>query len=200
MKGYYFITDANLSRAGNMNDVQCAVRAGVKVIQYRNKESSTKRLYEEALQLKGLCRNVLFIINDRVDIALAVNADGIHLGQDDMPYEAARRLLGENRIIGVTVHNLEEAMEASGKGADYLGLSPIYPTTTKIDAGESCGIALIKEIKTCCSIPLVAVGGITLDNAPPVIQAGADSLCAISAVVSSDNVKEEIIKFQELFK
>jgi len=200
MKGYYFITDSSLSRAGNISDAKNALKAGVKVIQYRNKYASTKEMFEEALILKKICKDATFLINDRIDIALAVNANGVHIGNDDMPYCLVRKLLGKKKIIGVTVHNVKEAVKAQKMGADYLGVSPIFSTGTKKDAGIPVGIELIKKIKRFVSIPIIAIGGINLFNAPEVIEAGADGLCAISAVVIKPNVKKEIEKFQGLFK
>ncbi len=199
MKGYYFITDSGLSRAGNISDVKQAEACGVEVVQYRNKNAETREMYEEALRLREVCRNSLYLINDRIDIALAVDADGVHLGQSDMPYTAARKMLGPEKIIGITVHNLAEALEAQRLGADYLGVSPIYQTATKADAGKPAGIMLIEEIRAQVDIPLIAIGGINYHNAPAVIKAGADGMCAISAVVAKENVGKEIKKFQELF-
>ena len=200
MKGYYFITDSKLSRAGNFNDVSMAVACGVSVVQYRNKNAKTREMYEEAVRLREICRDTLFLINDRVDIALAVNADGVHLGQSDMPCEAARRLLGDKKIIGITVHNLAEAVQAEGIGADYLGVSPIFQTATKPDAGKPAGISLIEEIRANVDIPLIAIGGIDHSNAIDVIRAGADGLCAISSVVAKEDVSAEIKKFQDSFR
>jgi thiamine-phosphate pyrophosphorylase len=200
VKGYYFITDSSLSRAGNISDVKQAEACSVCAVQYRNKNAETREMYIEAVRLREICRNTLFLINDRIDIALAVDADGVHLGQSDMPYRAARKMLGPEKIIGITVHNLAEAMEAQRSGADYLGVSPIFQTATKSDAGKPSGIALIEEIRAQVDIPLIAIGGIDLGNAPEVIKSGADGLCAISAVVSKESVGEEIRKFQELFK
>lgn len=199
MKGFYFITDANLSRAGNISDVKNALAAGVEVVQYRNKNATTKEMYSEALRLRQMCKNIIFLINDRLDIALGVGADGAHLGRFDLPYKTARRLLGKSKIIGRTVHNLKEAKEAQSQGADYIGVSPIFATRTKPDAGRPCGVELIKRIKKHISIPIIAIGGIDLSNAKEVVQAGADGLCAISSVVRSCNVREEIEKYQELF-
>jgi thiamine-phosphate pyrophosphorylase len=116
MRGYYFITDAGLSRAGNLSDVKNALTAGVTVVQYREKQAPARQMYEEARQLKRLCQETIFLVNDRVDIALAVEADGVHLGQDDLPYEAARRLLGKHKIIGLTVRTLAEALEGRSLG------------------------------------------------------------------------------------
>lgn len=201
IKGYYFITDADLSKRGNISDVKAAIEAGVSVVQYRGKFYNTDQMLEEALLLKEICNDkALFIINDRVGIALSVDADGVHLGQGDMPYETARELLGKDKIIGVTAHDIEEAVLAEKKGADYLGVSPIFSTTTKKDAGSSCGVGLIREIKKHCKIPVAAIGGITLDNAQEVISAGTDAICAISAVVTSEDVQREIEKFKRLFR
>lgn len=200
IKGYYFITDADLSKNGNLSDIKNAIEAGVKVIQYRNKLGNVEHMTEEAKGLKKICEGkALFIINDRVDVALSVGADGVHVGQGDMLYETARKLLGKDKIIGTTVHDLQEAMLAEKKGADYLGVSPVFSTTTKKDAGKPCGVAFIREIKKNCNIPITAIGGINLDNVKEVVDAGADAVCAISAVVTKDNVKEEIEKFQKFF-
>lgn len=202
MRGYYFITDAALSRAGNSSDVKNAAAAGVKVVQYREKQASAKKMLEEARQLREICRpaQVIFLVNDRVDLALSVEADGVHLGQDDLPFALARKLLGKNKIIGITVHNIEEALEGARLGADYLGVSPIFNTSTKIDSGEPGGVGLIREIRKRVALPLIAIGGINLENAREVIRAGADGLCAISAVLTQSEVKAEIEKFQALFR
>ncbi|MFH1854520.1 MAG: thiamine phosphate synthase [Candidatus Omnitrophota bacterium] len=200
IKGYYFITDAELSKRGNLSDVKNAIEAKVTIVQYRSKLDDTDHMLEEAKELKEICKGkALFIINDRVGVALAIDADGVHLGQGDMPYETARELMGKDKIIGVTVHNLKEAILAEKKGADYLGVSPVFSTSTKKDAGEPCGADLIRKIKKHCKIPVTAIGGITLDSAKEVISAGADAICAISAVVTSEDVQKEIKKFQALF-
>jgi thiamine-phosphate pyrophosphorylase len=200
MHGFYFITDAGLSRAGNLSDVREAVAAGVRVVQYRDKRGHPDKLREEARLLRELCREVLFLVNDRVDLALMVDADGVHLGQEDLPYEAARERLGPDKIIGITVHNVREAREAAARGADYLGVSPIFPTRTKADAGAAGGLGLLREIRREVTVPLIAIGGINLGNAREVLRAGADGLCAISAVVTRSQVRAEIAKFQALFQ
>jgi thiamine-phosphate pyrophosphorylase len=199
MKGYYFITDTRLSRAGNTRDVEQALAAGVRVVQHRDKEASAAAMIAEARILRRLCQGALFLINDRVEVALAVAADGVHLGQEDLHYRQARRLLGGRKIIGITVNTVEQALEAASLGADYLGVSPIFATQTKPDAGEPAGLSLLREIRVRVKLPLVAIGGITLDNAPDVIQAGADSLCAISAVVTRPDVRAAIQEFQRHF-
>jgi thiamine-phosphate pyrophosphorylase len=201
MRGYYFITDASISVAGMMSDVKKAVAAGVEIIQYRNKAAETRALYDEARLIKHICSGSgsWLIINDRIDIALAMDADGVHIGQKDMPYLEARRLLGKGKIIGVSVHNVEEAIEAVDLGADYLGVSPIFATATKSDAGQPCGVETLKAIRRACRVPIVAIGGIDLSNVGAVIEAGADMVCAISAVVTKSEVATEIRKFQRGF-
>lgn len=199
LKGYYFITDASLSRAGNLSDVKAALAAGVKVVQYRDKTVCSKKLYEEAAKLREACKKITFLVNDRVDIALAVSADGVHLGAEDMPYKITRKLLGKRKIIGLTVHNVKEAEEAQKIGADYIGLSPIFASKTKTDAGKPIGVEMIKEVRKYISIPVIALGGIDLSNAKAVVGAGADGICAISAVVTKPNVRKEIEKYQALF-
>ena len=200
MRGFYFITDAQLSRAGNYSDVKNALKAKVEVIQYRNKGSGTKEMFEEAFLLRKLCKNALFLVNDRLDIALGVEADGVHLGMSDIPYNIARRILGKKKVIGLTVHSIKEARAAESLGADYLGVGPVFSTGTKPDAGEPLGIGLLSRIKKSVSLPVVAIGGINLKNAKEVVSSGADSLSAISCVVTRKDVKREIGRFQELFR
>jgi thiamine-phosphate pyrophosphorylase len=201
MRGYYFITDPGLSAAGLKSDCQKAVACKVGIIQYRNKEAATRTLYDEALCIKNICMgtSTRLIINDRIDIALAVDADGVHIGQEDMPYHVARNILGKDKTIGVTVHTLEEAKAAQAQGADYLGVSPVFTTATKLDAGKPCGVEGLKAIRHACNVPIVAIGGIDLSNIGPVIEAGADMACAISAVVTKPDVWAEILKFQKEF-
>jgi thiamine-phosphate pyrophosphorylase len=196
----YFITDSRLTGRTVLEDVGSAIRAGVKIIQYREKDLTTREMIDEAGKIGRLCRenDVLFIINDRVDIALAVDTDGVHLGNEDMPYEAARRILGNMKIIGLTVHDVGEAIEAERIGADYIGISPIFETTTKPDAGTPAGIDLIKYIKKTVKIPFVAIGGINQDNIKSVLEAGARSIAVISAIVTKDDVEKECKKFREV--
>jgi len=196
----YFITDSRLTGRTVLEDVGSVIHAGVKIIQYREKDLTTREMIDEAGKISRLCRenDVLFIINDRVDIALAVDADGVHLGNEDMPYEAARRILGNTKIIGLTVHDVGEAIEAERIGADYIGISPIFETTTKPDAGTPAGIDLIKYIKKAVKIPFVAIGGINQDNIKSVLEAGARSIAVISAIVTKDDVEKECKKFREV--
>ena len=198
---FYFITDASLSRKGHVADVSAALDAGCRIVQYREKEKSTAAMIEEALVLKELCQGrAIFLVNDRVDVALAVDADGVHIGQDDMPFMTARRLLGEEKVIGLTVHDLAEAQAAQAMGADYIGLSPIYSTTTKKDAGTGQGPELIRKVKPEMGIPVVVIGGIRKEHVPELMQAGADSVVAISAVLCAEEVGRAVSEFVELIR
>lgn len=189
---FYLVTDSGLSKKGTLSDVQEAVESGCRIVQYREKNKSTKEMVYEASEIKRICSGrAIFLVNDRIDVALAVDADGVHIGQDDMPIEKARRLLGEDKIIGLSVRNREEAIQAEKSGADYIGLGPIFDTATKKDAGEGIGPLKIKEVKAAIELPIVAIGGINKENCESVVQNGADSLVAISAVVCSDDVKRE---------
>ena len=199
LRGYYFVTDSRLSRGGNAHDVASAVAARVGVVQYRAKEGTSRGSYEEARALRALCPSALFVVNDRVDLALAVGADGVHVGQDDLPCDVARTLLGPDRIIGVTARSVAEAVLAERAGADYVGVSPVFRTLTKADAGVPGGLELVLAVRAAVSIPIVAIGGIDLANTKSVIAAGADAICAISAVVTALDVVAEIGKFQRLF-
>lgn len=200
MKGFYFITDSSLSKNGNIADVKAAVSAGVSAVQYRDKKIEFSQMVKEALILKSFCNRIPFIINDRLDVALAVGSEGLHLGQEDKSIHEARKALGSNKIIGISVTTLNQAIDAQDNGADYLGVGPIFGTTTKKDAHKPCGIKLISLIKEKCRIPIVAIGGITLDNVQEVVGSGADAVCAISATVTQNNVQGKISQFQDFFK
>ena len=198
---YYLVTDSNLSKKGTLSDVDNALKAGCRIVQYREKNKNTKDMIEEAKNIKKKCEGkAIFLVNDRVDIALAVNSDGVHLGQEDMPFETAREVLGNKKIIGLTVHNLEEAVEAEKSGADYIGLSPIFETDTKKDAGSACGIEMVKKVRKEVNIPVVAIGGINKENVGCVIKAGADAAVAISAVACSCDVYKEVNDFIRIIK
>lgn len=196
-KGFYFITDSKLSKNGIVDDVKEAIKGGATIVQYREKEKSDEEMVKEILELKEVCKDVTFLINNRVDIAALVKADGVHLGQEDMPCGMAKELFMRDKIVGVSVRTIEEAREAQKKGADYLGVGPIFDTKTKKDAGPGRGIELIKEIKKEIDLPIVAIGGITLDNAKEILDAGADTICAMSATIG-DNVQERVNEFSQL--
>lgn len=187
----HVLTDRDWSRGREMLAVaQAAIDGGATVIQLRDKTASTRRLIEEGQALRRLTRErgVLLIVNDRVDVALALDADGAHVGQDDMPAAMARELLGPNRLLGVSAGNLEEASGAVSAGADYLGVGPVYATRAKADAGPETGPQLVREIATRYDVPLVGIGGITPENAGDVIREGAAGVAVITAVVAADDI------------
>jgi len=162
----------------------------VRLFQYRDKKGTRRIIYETCLRLAVLLRrsNAVFIVNDHPDITLAVEADGVHLGQDDLPAEEARRLLGNDRIVGVSTHSAEQARAAQAAAADYIGFGPLFPTSTK-DAGPLQGIENLRNIRTAVSLPVIAIGGITSDNVSEVLAAGADGVAVISAVLSAPDVR-----------
>ncbi len=167
-----------------MELAELAIAGGADTIQFRQKDGATREMIRVAQQIQALCKRagVAFIINDRVDVAIASQADGVHLGQDDFPIPLARKLLGEEAIIGGSAGNLEEARKCLLEGADYIGFGPVYPTTSKEDAGPAAGVGRMKRIVEAIPLPIIAIGGISKENAPPVIQAGAYGLAVISAV------------------
>ncbi len=198
----YVLTDYSLSRGrSNMEVVKEAIAGGADAIQLRDKGYTAKRLLQEALTLRDITREggVPFIVNDRVDVALVVDADGVHIGQDDVPISWARRLLGKDKIIGMSTHSVEEAVQAEKDGADYVSIGSAFPTTTKSDARPLAGLEIITDIKKNVNVPVVAIGGIKAENAAQVGQAGADCIAVISAVVSAINIKEATAELREEF-
>lgn len=199
-RALYLITDRAIPKLTLREIVRQALSAGVRTIQIREKNLSKKELFEEALSLKQifLKHNALFIINDYVDIALAVNADGVHLGQEDTPIKGARKILGKNKIIGISTHTLKQALEAQREGADYIGFGPIFPTTTK-DTGKPKGIDALIEVRNHIKIPIVAIGGITIENALRVLMAGPDAIAVVSGILKGD-IKTNIKEFFKIIK
>jgi len=190
---FYLVTDSGLSLAGTLSDVERAIDAGCGIVQYREKLKETRQMVEEAQAIKELCQGrAIFLVNDRIDVALAVDADGVHIGQNDMPFDMARSILGEDKIIGLTTHNVQESIEAERIGADTIGLSPIFATGTKADAGAACGVSMITEVRKHVTLPITAIGGINGDTIGDVIKAGADNAVAISAVLCTDDVKAAV--------
>ena len=185
----YLVTDSALSRGRSaLEIVDAAISGGVTMVQYREKGATTRAMLEEAAALAALCRSrgVPFIVNDRADLALAVDADGLHVGQDDLPAPAARRIIGKGRLLGVSAGNFEEARRAAAEGADYIGASPVFSTPTKPDAPPPMGLDGLAALARGIGIPVVAIGGINARNAAAVLGAGAAGLAVVSAIVSAD--------------
>lgn len=198
--GLYFITDSTLSKKSVLEDVKAAIKAGVKIIQYREKNAPTKQIIKEASEIKKLCKKngVLFLINDRVDVALAVSSDGVHLGEEeDMPYKIARKLLGKNKIIGLSAHSVKDALHNEKIGADYTSIGPIYYTTTKKNGHKPIGLNPIKQLKNRLNIPFVAIGGINKANIDEVVEAGPRNIAIISAIISNGNIENAAKYFIE---
>lgn len=186
----YLVTDPGMGLERGLDaTVRLALNAGVKTVQLRDKTASTRKLMEDARSLLALCGEygAALLVNDRVDVALAVGADGVHLGQDDMPADEARRLLGDSAVVGVSARTAEEAARAETDGADYVAANMVFHTETKTDLPEPLGPAGIEEIRSACSLPLVAIGGIDAGRAGEVIRAGADGVAVVSAIMAADD-------------
>ena len=186
----YLVTDeACLHGRPLLECVEEALAAGVTLVQYRAKAADGGVLYAEACKLKELCDkyNVPLIINDRLDIALAVGAAGVHLGQDDLPCAVARRLLGEDFIIGVSAHNPAEAVQAVSEGADYLGCGAVFGTATKHDVAK-LGLENLRAIRKAVPVPMVGIGGITADNYAEVLATGANGAAIVSGILAQDDI------------
>ena len=195
----YPITDVRASGRSHAEQVEHLAAGGATIIQLRDKHASSRDLYDSALAAVKAARRlgVLLIMNDRVDVAIAAGADGVHLGQDDLPPERVRSLVGPDRIIGFSTHNLEQATAANSLPIDYIAIGPMFETSTKENPDPVVGLDLLGEIKRLVSKPLVAIGGITLERARQVIEAGADSIAVISDLYSTGDLAartSEILK------
>ncbi|WP_052088144.1 thiamine phosphate synthase [Paenibacillus wynnii] len=197
----YFIMGSMNCRKSPEEVLSEAIAGGITMFQFREKGPDAltgDAQFELARRLQQICRlnSVPFIVNDDIDLAIALDADGIHVGQDDEPARSIRQQIGEKKIVGVSAHTLEEAQQAMADGADYLGIGPIYPTTSKDDAKEVQGTKIIEELRDHgLTIPLVGIGGITLTNATPVLTAGADGISVISAIAAADDISGTVKDF-----
>lgn len=184
----YLVTDRPLCLGKHLEDVvAAAVSGGVTVVQLREKSSQTKEFIDLAQMVQRLLKplHIPLIINDRIDVALAVNADGIHIGQNDMPYDMARGLMGPEAVIGLSVETMEQAEQAEELDVDYLGVSPIFSTPTKTDTYTAWGLDGLTDLKGKSRHTLVAIGGLNASNARQVVQAGADGIAVVSAICSA---------------
>jgi thiamine-phosphate pyrophosphorylase len=200
LRGLYVILDPTVQPARPLTDVlEAAARAGVRLFQYRNKAASMKDAYDEAGPLRARARdlNVLFLINDRCDLALALDADGVHLGQADLPYANARHLLGREKYIGLSTHNVAQVVAAQRLGPDYIGFGPIFTPASKRDHDPLVGIQGLRDIRQLTSVPVFAIGGIQAEHVRPLIKAGADGIAVISAVVGASDVTAAATRFTE---
>lgn len=200
----YPLTDVQLSGLSHLQQVRLLSVGGAPLIQLREKHLAPREFYEQAKAAVAVAAKwgVQLIVNDRVDVALAAGARGVHLGQDDMPPDAARTLLGPNAVIGYSTHNIEQAIAATKLPIDYLAIGPIFPTTTKSDTAPVVGLDGLRAVRNeIGDFPLVAIGGITRENAREVIQAGADSVAVISALLSNPTRITELTRrlLQDLY-
>lgn len=198
----YLCTDRGLMSTDTVEGaVQQAIAGGATIVQLREKNCSAKEFYETALRVKKITAQfqIPLIINDRVDIALAVGADGVHLGQSDLPAAEARRLLGPDKVIGVSAHNVAEAKKAAADGADYLGVGAMFATGTKQDAGVTSKEELCR-IRAAVKLPIVAIGGIKRDNISHLKGTGIDGVAVVSAVIAAPDIRKAAAELSECVK
>jgi thiamine-phosphate pyrophosphorylase len=203
MRGLYLVTDRALCGIKPLEDVVLrAVRGGASYVQLREKDISTRAFVEEALRIKKILEpyRIPLIINDRIDVALACGAEGVHIGQQDMPYAEARRLMGDDAIIGVSVENWEDVEDAENIDANYIGVSPVFATPTKTDTKGAWGLEGIARIKDFSRHQLVAIGGINESNAREVVRAGADCVAVVSAICAASNPEEASRRINQIIK
>lgn len=197
----YLVTDQDLMSTATIEEsVELAIKGGCTLVQLREKNLSSKRFYETAVRIRGITfkRNVPLIINDRVDIALAVNADGVHIGQDDIPANIVRKMIGSDRIMGVSAGNLSEALAAVENGADYLGVGAMYSTYTKTDA-DTVTPEELSRIRKAVKIPIVVIGGINKETISDFDGTQIDGLAVVSGIVAQKDIAAAAWELKELF-
>lgn len=198
----YLVTDRELMSTETLEEaVEQAISGGCTLVQLREKNCSTRDFLKTAFKIKEICgkHNVPLIINDRVDIALAVDCDGVHVGQNDMPARVARRLLGDDKIIGVSASNLEKAIEAQNDGADYIGVGALFSTSTKANTNPVT-TSLLGEIKRSVEIPVVAIGGIKKENVTKLSGTGIDGVAVVSAIIAQPDIEKATEELKETLK
>lgn len=199
--GLYFITDRFLMSSPTIEEsVALAIEGGCTLVQLREKTAASGEFYETALRVRRICAEakIPLIINDRADIARAVNADGVHLGQSDLPPRVAREIIGEDKIIGVSASSLEEALQAEREGADYLGVGAMFPTGTKTDA-RFPGMEGLRAIRAATRLPIVVIGGINKTTVPLFAGTGIDGIAVVSAIAAAEDVRAAAAELGELF-
>lgn len=196
------VTDRGLAAGRSVVDVAlAAARGGATMVQLREKEATTRAFVDQARALKAALAplGVALAINDRLDVALAVDADGLHVGQDDLPVEAARRLLGSGKFVGLSITAVDQVLRPDAAAADYLGVGPIYAQRTKADAAAPLGLDGLRRIRGLTGKPIVAIGGLTPDNSAAALAAGADGLAVVSAIVAAAEPEAAARRFRALF-
>ncbi len=197
----YLVTDRKWLKPGESlpQVVEAAVKSGVTCVQLREKRAEEKEFLQLAFELKDVCKkyNVPFIINDNVEVALAIDADGVHIGQSDMALARRRALLGPDKIIGTSAHNVAEALQAAADGADYIGCGAVFGSQTKTDAGF-LGVDRLKEIRHHTAIPMVAIGGITAKNLPQLYKSGIDGVAVVSRILAENDIAQATKQLREM--
>lgn len=199
----YLVTDRSFLHGRSLIDViMQAVAGGVTMVQLREKDADTRSFIELSIEIKQRLQptNVPLIINDRIDIALAINADGVHIGQSDMPYSIARRLLGCNKIIGLSVENMNDVIEANKLDVDYIGISPVFSTATKKDTALPFGLSGLHEAVRTSVHPTVAIGGINIHTMQEVLDCGTDGIAVVSAIMGADNPEQSARELREIIR
>lgn len=198
LSGLYIILDPSVYPARSLVEVlMSAAEAGASLFQYRNKTASMKKAYLEALELRQAAAKagVLFIVNDRCDLALAVDADGVHLGQGDLPLDLARKVMGPDKLIGISTHNPDQVREATAEKPDYLGFGPIFKPGSKQDHDPVVGLEGLRAIRSLTSLPVFAIGGIQIDQAGEVMRTGANGVAIISAILKAPDISHAVNAF-----
>lgn len=199
----YLVTDSSLTKTKSLEYiVEQAVLGGVTMVQLREKQASTKDFYNTAISLKKCLSsyNIPLIINDRIDIALACDADGIHIGQDDMPCDIARELIGPNKIIGLSVDSIEDVIAANTMDIDYIGISPIFNTPTKVNTAPPFGLEGVKQAMQLTHHPAITIGGIQIHNAKEVMQTGVNGIAVVSAIICADQPRVAAKELSNIIK
>ena len=197
----YLIVDKKISYNRNIPAMVARIKGfGAGIIQFRDKQSNKESIVKEALLLRKALSNTntLFIVNDYLDVAKILNCDGLHLGQEDSSLGIARKILGPDKIIGVSCHNLKQALKAQEEGADYIGFGPVFPTTTKPRIKKTTGLNLMKKLKKRMKIPFFAIGGINKSNINEVLSSGTDKVAICSAILKAKNIPSEIKYFSNI--
>lgn len=197
----YLVTNRSLSLGRSLEYVvEEAIKGGVSMVQLREKNGSSREFYEQAITLKKCLKpyKIPLIINDRLDIALACDAEGLHIGQSDLPYDIARKLFGKDKIIGLSVESVQDALDANETDVDYIGISPVFSTPTKTDTARPLGLEGIRKISEITIHPCVAIGGINHTNAAEVIKAGANGISIVSAIMSAVSPKEAAAELRQI--
>jgi thiamine-phosphate pyrophosphorylase len=198
----YVILDAALLTVPETECAEKLAAGGVRLLQYRNKRASAREVFESSKRLSALLipQGVTLVVNDRADVALAAEASGVHVGQEDLGVEAARSVLGARKLLGVSTHNLEQFKEAAATSTDYIAVGPVFSTSTKANPDPVVGIEMIRQVRSLTDKPIVAIGGITLERAAEVIRAGADSVAVISDILLASDPGVRARQYIELLE